>query len=529
MLRPWQHVPPSDLDQVVFEALVADDHFLRRVKAALDFEALRPILAECYPATIGRPAIEPVLLLKLEFLEYHYNLSDREVIAAAQVNVAYRFFLDLSLRSKLPHHTLLTYFRERLGPDEHQRVFDAVVGQARQHGLVKERLRLKDATHILANIAIPSTVRLVAQTREQVLAAAEPLWPEWVAAQREQTAKVHLLSESLSDAERLFQRVSHLRQMVVEAEQRLHDQSEGAEAAHDTSRQLREALRLAQHVLSDRDDAKSKGSKSDRVVSIHDPEARTAKHGDWYTGYLLDVAEDADSEIITAVNVLPANGDEGADAAALIAHEEQAHGNDVQAVSLDGAGFRGTVLRELTDPQRLNLEVITPPPPEPKWTVFSPEAFTLHAQREELTCPNGEKTRWRRYSRHENGWRFIFSAQQCAGCALRSLCLQQPEQQTGRSVLKNDYEAEYRRARAKAQTPEFARVRREHPKIERKLGEMVRWHRTRHARYWGLAKTMVQALLTAMVVNVKRIAHLLTAVPKAATEGTVRAGLVPQG
>src|SRR2546428_7887264 len=146
MLRPWEMVPASGIDQIVFEALVPADHYLRRVKAVLDFEQLRPMLAACYPSTTGRPAVEPILLLKLEFLEYHYNLSDREVISQAQVNVAFRFFLELSLPSELPHHTLLTYFRERLGVDHHQQVFEAVVGQARQRGLGKDRLRLKDAT-----------------------------------------------------------------------------------------------------------------------------------------------------------------------------------------------------------------------------------------------------------------------------------------------------------------------------------------------------------------------------------------------
>ena len=107
--------------------------------------------------------------------------------------------------------------------------------------------------------------------------------------------------------------------------------------------------------------------------------------------------------------------------------------------------------------------------------------------------------------------------------------MQKPEQRTGRSVVKNDYEVEYRQARAKAQTPAFARVRQEHPKIERKLSELVRWHRARLARYWGQAKTKVQALLTATVVNLKRITRLLAAVPKAVAERTVRAELVPQG
>ena len=185
MLRPWQHLPPSDIDRLVFEALVPANHYLRRVKAVLDFDKLRPILTACYPSTTGRPAVEPLLLLKLEFLEYQYNLSDREVIADAQVNVAYRFFLDLSLKSELPHHTLLTYFRERLGVDQHRQVFDAVVGQARQHGLVKDRLRLKDATHIIANIAIPSTIRLMAETREHLLAALLPLAPAQVEQERQ--------------------------------------------------------------------------------------------------------------------------------------------------------------------------------------------------------------------------------------------------------------------------------------------------------------------------------------------------------
>ena len=101
---------------------------------------------------------------------------------------------------------------------------------------------------------------------------------------------------------------------------------------------------------------------------------------------------DADSQIITAVNVLPANGNEGGDAVHLIQQEEQAHGNDVAAMSIDGAGYRGLVLRELTDPAGLNLEVFTPPsePPPPKG--FPPERFALDVIEGTLTCPAGETT-----------------------------------------------------------------------------------------------------------------------------------------
>jgi hypothetical protein len=96
------------------------------------------------------------------------------VIATAQVNVAFRCLLDLSLESRVPVPSVLSPFRTRLGVARHQALFDHVVTQAREHGLIRDRLRLQDATHVLANIAVPSPLRLVAQTRQRLLATARP-------------------------------------------------------------------------------------------------------------------------------------------------------------------------------------------------------------------------------------------------------------------------------------------------------------------------------------------------------------------
>ena len=81
----------------------------------------------------------------------------------------------------------------------------------------------------------------------------------------------------------------------------------------------------------------------------------------------------------------------------------------------------------------------------------------------------------------------------------------------GRQVSTNDYATEYAAARAKAQTPEYREIRRLHRGIERKLGEMVRWHRARRARYRSQPRVLIQALLTGLVVNVKRVVQMLTA------------------
>src|SRR5439155_12987942 len=108
---------------------------------------------------------------------------------------------------------------------------------------------------------------------------------------------------------------------------------------------------------------------------------------------------------------------------------------------------------------------------------------------------------------------------------LREKCLADPKSKS-RTVVKNDYEAEYKAAQAKAQTPEYAKVRQEHPAIERKLSELVRRHDLRHARYRGLSKVLRQALLSGVAVNLKRMVKLCRTVPERPGTGTVRAKLV---
>jgi hypothetical protein len=84
-------------------------------------------------------------------------------------------------------------------------------------------------------------------------------------------------------------------------------------------------------------------------------------------------------------------------------------------------------------------------------------------------------------------------------------------------VTKSDYEAEYRRAREKATTPEYQDVRAEHPKVERKLGEMLNRHGGRRAHYWGIDKVLIQELMAGFATNVKRMVRLQCA-PTAALE-----------
>ena len=514
MLKSDYHTEPTEMDTMIFKKLVAEDHYLRRVKATINFARMRELVAECYSPTMGRPGEDPVLMLKLCFLQFQYDLSDRDVIREAQVNIAYRFFLDLSLESALPVASLLVQFRARLGEKRFREVFDEILRQAREQGLVKDRLRLKDATHVIACVAIPATIRLVAQTRERVLKAARRLAPEEVAAQQQRAEQVRETTRELKDQQRLLARVEHLREIVAwadEWQERLRA-AVAAGAGRIEQRELREfeaALELAHKVLNDREP-----KTPDRLCSLVDPEVRTGQHGAFFDGYSLDVSVDADSEMICALDVLAANADEAANAKTLIESEEQTHGNDIEMISMDGIGFRGDILRKLQAEEGPQVEVFVPtwewPGCEPG--LFKPDDFQLNETSDELTCPGRQKTRSRTRANRNRGWQFHFRAAQCANCPLRAQCLK-PETQKGRTVIKSDYEAEYAAARQKAQTDKFKEIRKEHPRVERKLGEMIRWHGGRRVRYRGRLRVKIQYFLIGFVVNIKRFVKLFCPSP----------------
>ena len=507
MLKNTYYTEPTEVDQLVFAKLVPPDHDLRRVKQLIDFERVRDLVKDGYSAAMGRTAEDPVRLIKLEFLQFHYNLSDREVIAEVQVNVACRLFLDLSLESRLPVPSLLSQFRPRLGRERHQGLFDQVVTQAREHGLMPDRLRLTDAPHMVANIAVPTTLQLVAQSRQRLLESARPYWPAQVAQEETEAERLRQVTADLKDVERLVARVAHLQTIVLWAD-RLQQELGPAPAPPERVRQaFAAALALAHRVLADRDDPE----RGDQVRSVVDPEARRGKHGSYFDGYLRDISVDADSALLGAVEVLAGNGDEARDAQTLLAAEEQAQSNDMAALSMDGIGWHGEVLRTLSDAEGAAVEVSVPPRAAPTdGPYFGPEQFRLDDVTGGLPCPGGQQTVSKARNTNDTGWKCTCARRTCATCARQAQCLAALPPHKGRSVIQNDDQPAYEAARPRATTEVYAEVRRQHPRVERKLADMVCNHSGRRTRYRGRGRVRMQYLLIGMVVNIKRMVKLLS-------------------
>ena len=528
MLKPTPPEPLSKFDLFLFESFVPHDHYLRKVLACVDFESFRPRLCAYYSADLGRCPIDPVRMLKILFLCFHYHLSDREVMQRTGTDMAFRWFLGLGRSDEVPNHTNGTHFRERLGSQGFVALFQEVIAQARAHGLISDRLRLKDATHLLADVADLRPIALVAQVREVLWQAAKHFFADLVGQQRADYQARSQSTATLPDDERLALRVNHLREITATLQQQFQQlpSTQDSAAPDKRKRCLRRALEAATKLLCDFDHPQ----QGDGLASGTDTDARRGKHGRFYVGYMIDVAMDPVSEIVTAVNVLPANGPEAADALTLIRQEQEVQANKVEGLSMDGVGYNGPVLHELTDRHGLNLDVTVPPKASREWTIFPAERFPLTVLQDGtpvVTCPAGHTSGPGHANPQKYTTLFKFKTEQCNACSLREQCLEHPEShkgRTGRTVQKNDYQAEYDKLIEKAKTPEYQQTRRLHRKVERKLNDVARHHRCRRARYRGQAKVLVQAFLTTMAVNVKRmVTLLLSSVPPVTLALPVRA------
>jgi len=502
MLLPYQPPQLDKEDQRLFDTLVPFDHWTRRADALIDFVEWRKSVERFFKDS-GRPAIEPVLFVKLEVLMYHDRLSDSQVFKRAQTDLAYRRFLGLGRNDHLPDIGTLRKFRARLGVEGHKELFHGLLAQARAYGLLKDRLRLKDATHVLADIAIPAGIELVAQTRNKLLTAAEKFAVEHVAGERVQIETIRTSTDKEGNEARLLARIEHLRDILAWVEEL--EVPDDAEAQPDWQK-LIAAVDVAHKVLSGHDQPNAPG----KIRSTSDPDARRGKHGEYYDGYAVDVLIDADSELFTAINVYAAGGSESASALVLLEQEQSAHGNTIEQLSIDGAGYDGPVLRALESPEGPNVEVFVPPKTISNGGKFTSDAFELSDDGSHMTCPAGEQSQYKQRDNKREATAYRFNTETCHGCPLINRCID-PEQKHGRTVHRSDYEAEYETARERSRTEQYKEVKREHPKVERRLGELINRHGGRRARYRGLARVFVQQLLCALTANVKRMIRLLDA------------------
>ena len=133
-------VPPTRLAQRLAE-----------VQEAFDWEAVRARAEAYFAPRVGRPSLDPAVVVKLLLLHKLVGgRSWRSLVEFASDSLACRRFLGYELHEVLPSHQALSDWRARLGADFFEDLVTDVVLHCVREGMVLSEVRVVDATGVKA-------------------------------------------------------------------------------------------------------------------------------------------------------------------------------------------------------------------------------------------------------------------------------------------------------------------------------------------------------------------------------------------
>ena len=496
--------------------------------------------AEFYCADNGRDSVPPSLLATALLLQSHDKVSDAEAKARADFDLRWKVALGIEVEDRPFAKSTLQVFRAQLIlHDKVGEVFESSLRLARESGYLKRRgMRVAlDTTNLLGRGAVQDTYNLLADGIVKLLRALAQLKGinvgEWAKIQgyhryhrylgssikgeaaidwSDRRARQALLAEIVGDADRLLG-------LSRQAQGELGEESaewQGIVAAAELLGQL-----LLQDVART-DDGVGLGvslgvSLKDRVsrarmMSVHDPELLHGHKSSRrrFDGHQAAIVVDTDSQLITAVAVLPGNAPDNLGALELVeASEANTVGVTVAEAMGDAAYGDGATRQAFADAGRTLIARV---PGRPNRSHFPKEDFRIDLEAGTCTGPAGNITRillpagrgrdsaGRVYQRVA----FRFDAAVCGVCPLRPQCLA-AKPGTGRTVRLHPQEALLQQARALQQSEAFAEYRQRRVVVEHRLARLVQLG-IRQSRYFGRSKTRFQLLLAATVANLTLVA-----------------------
>ena len=475
--------------------------------------------AEIYCPDNGRDSVPPSLLATALLLQTYDRVSDAEAKARADFDIRWKVALGIEIEDRPFAKSTLQMFRAQLIlHDKVREVFESSLRLARQSGYLKKRgMRVAlDTTYILGRGAVKDTYNLLADGIIKLLRALAAVakidvreWAEGQGYERylgssikgeavidwsDRKARAALLAELVADADRLL---GWARQAWVE----LPEDSAQRQSIVDGAELLGQLLLQDIERKSgdgDADDGVSlrDGVSKDRMPSVHDPELRH--------GHKAAIVVDTDSQLITAVDVLPGNAPDNLGALELVEQSEASTGSVVEEAMGDVAYGDGGTRQTFAEAGR---QLVAKVPGRPNRKHFPKDDFHLDLAAGSCTCPAGPVTRTivpagKRTDRTGRTYRlqaFQFDGAVCWVCPLRSQCIA-AQGRKGRRVLIHPQEALLQQARALQQSADYDQYRARRVVAEHRLARLVQLG-IRQSRYFGRAKTKFQLYLAATVAN----------------------------
>jgi transposase len=475
----------------------------------------------------GKHAEAPGRLALATVLQFTEGLSDRQAADAVRGRIDWKYALGLSLIDPGFDHTVLSEFRSRLIEGGAERLLlDTLLQRLRDHGLVKAKGRQRtDSTHVLAAVRGLNRLERVGETVRAALNELAVVAPDWLQAlappvwYERYSCRVENYRLPKADQERL----ELVAAVGADGDQLLTAIDAAVEqpwlAQLPAIHVLREIWK-AQYIKEDGQlrwrTVEEMPATAEQISSPYDPEARYGKKRDiTWVGYKAHLTETCDPEtphVITNVETTLATTPD--DHMLTVVHQSLTKSELLPSEHLVDMGYTGC--RMLVDSQeRHGVGIVGPVVEDTSWQAqcaegFSKADFHVDWEQQVVTCPEGKQSiSWLPSTYPKGGMRFEarFARKDCAACPKRSCCTRskvEPRIITLQS--RKEFEA-LQSARRNQATEEFRKSYAGRAGIEGTHAQAIRRCGLRRCRYVGLAKTHLQHVITAVALNLVRVAE----------------------
>ncbi|MBI4680717.1 MAG: IS1182 family transposase [Nitrospirae bacterium] len=482
-------------DIYVYERLLPKKHILLDIKEKVDFsfigEEVKPFYSD---DTRGRPPFPAEAIFKMLFLEFFYSLSDYEAVDQVKTNILFRYFVGLGISQDTPDDTTLVKFRNRLGEAGFKRLFDRIVEEARQKGLIKGKLKILDATHIQADIALQGAVNFLRQGRKVIVGKISQHSVQEGATLKEKYVNNEKLHTPPTDGQ-IKEELEITREFIGEVKAKFKQEAgELIDLLEEAVGQQKRKIDSTEH------------KEPEQIVSFTDTDARFGCKSDKkrFIGYKAHVSMDDESGIITSARTITGNRNEGANQEVKNILKEDASKNIThEAVCAD------SLYDSYENRQQIHIEnmrAFIPSRTKTGKIKTHIENFIYDKAKDTLICPQGYSPISKTIQ--QQGTLYIFSTAQCKNCPNIHNC-PTPNYERVRVFVSNDY-----RLKLMDDIPAKLETYVRRKGIERKFGEVKKWHGLSRARYRQRWRVAIQSFMTFSVVNIKRIVALLSPMPE---------------
>lgn len=455
------HFDKNQLEFVSLEQLVPHDHLLRKIENATDFDFIHKLTKEYY-SNLGRPCLDTVTLFKIALLNFLYGKNSiRATLEEAKVNMAYRWFLNLSLSEAVPNYSTFTqnYIRRYKDTDVFEKIFTVIVTRLIEQSLVDASVIFVDGTHIKANAnkhkSIKKEVRVIADKYHKELETEINEFREYNGRDKyddhdDDNPDNYLVNEDTGELEK-----------------------------------------------------KVDGKTKEITVSKTDSEAGMFVKGEHERSfaYVDQVACDKHGWIL-GFDVNPANMHDSK--AFLPFFEDKLLKYNPEVICAD-AGYANALLAKKVQYQGIKL-LVPYIRPKGQETAFGKKVFTYQMEIDAYLCPNKKILEPKNISR--DGYiEYTITKKECGDCPFKTACQKQYGKKTIRRHLYEDCVELAREYRLSPLGKEIYKQRKE--TIERKFAEGKERHGLRFTRYKGLQKNRDFRSLLYACMNLKKLALLL--------------------